>query len=40
MARAGLVDGAANEKFFEPVAKVGGRDPGAVAAEEKSGFAR
>lgn len=40
MAGAGLVDAAAFEEFFDPVAEVGGGEAGAVAAEEECGLAR
>lgn len=39
MARAGFVDAAAAQQFFDPVAEVGGGDAGAVTAEEEGGFA-
>ena len=38
MTGAGFVDAAAFEEFFDPVAKVGGADACAVAAEEEGGL--
>ena len=40
MACAGLVDAAAFEEFFDPVAEVGGAESGAVAAEKQGSFLR
>ncbi len=40
MARAGFVDAAAFQELFDPVAKIGGADAHAVAAEEEGGLLR